>query len=206
MGDGARNALYLGISVRAVLKTATMNSRYQLHRWALAVGLLGAIGCGRAVLFRKPPNADAYFKRVAKVAAEMPTTFGYWVSTDAPVPQAAVTMLRPNITVSRRYSNLQTGQQASFLLVQCSDATSLQGHYPPVCYVAHGFKQLSASPEDWKVDGLKVHGTLYAFTSAEPEDPTSMIIYDFMILPTGVTCHDMDGVNAIARDPQKRAS
>jgi hypothetical protein len=31
-----------------------------------------------------------------------------------------------------------------------------------------------------------------------------MIIYDFMILPDGRTCRDMDGVNAIARDPHAR--
>ena len=31
-----------------------------------------------------------------------------------------------------------------------------------------------------------------------------MIIYDFMILPNGKTCRDMEGVYASARDPQRR--
>jgi hypothetical protein len=44
----------------------------------------------------------------------------------------------------------------------------------------------------------------YTFSSTRPEELTSMVIYDFMILPNGTTCRDMDGVYASARDPRRR--
>jgi hypothetical protein len=110
-------------------------------------------------------------------------------------------MLNPNLTVSRKYTNLQTGQQATLLLVHCSDARSLQGHYPPVCYVSNGFQQVAAIPKDWQIEGLTIQGMIYTFSSTRPEALSSMIIYDFMILPNGHTCRDMDGVYAFARDP-----
>jgi hypothetical protein len=179
-------------------------TRYQIRRWALAVTLLAALGCGRLIMFQKPAEADAYFKHVVTVAAATPTSFGSWVSLDAPVPPAAETMLRPNLTVSRRYTNLDTGQQATLLLVECSDARSLNGHYPPVCYPSSGFRKVAASSKDWDIDGLHIEGMIYTFSSARPEELSTMIIYDFMILPDGSTCRDMDGVEAIARNPRER--
>lgn len=179
-------------------------TRYQLHRWGLAAGMLATLGCARLVLFRPPPQADAYFKKVVAAAAATPTSFGPWVSLDVPIPPAAITMLRPNLTISRRYTNLQTGQQATLLLVQCSDARDLLGHYPPVCYVAHGYRSVAASSRDWQVEGLALQGMIYTFASNRPEDQSSMIIYDFMILPDGRTSRDMDGIYATARDPRKR--
>jgi hypothetical protein len=138
------------------------------------------------------------------VAAASPTHFGTWVSLDAPIPEAAITMLRPNLTISRKYSNIETGEEATLLLVQCRDARDLFGHYPPVCYAAHGFKVIESSARDWQLDGLTIHGMEYTFTSTRPDVMTSMVIYDFMILPNGKTCRDMDGVYASARDPQRR--
>jgi hypothetical protein len=179
-------------------------NRYQLKRWGLAALLLVALLSARLFLFRQPPQAEGYFKRVVAATVATPTSFGSWVSMDAPVPPAAITMLRPNVTVSRRYTNLQTGQQATFLLVQCADARDLMGHFPPVCYAAHGFREVAADAKDWSVEGLAIQGTVYTFSSTRPEDLSSMIIYDFMILPDGRTCRDMEGVNATARDPRKR--
>jgi hypothetical protein len=179
-------------------------TRYQIRRWALATAILALAAGARLVLFRKPPQAEAYFQHVVAVANAAPVRFGSWVSTDEPVPPAAITMLRPNLTISRRYTNLQTGQQATLLLVQCSDATSLQGHYPPVCYKAHGFSQVAADPRNLQAQGLDIQATVYTFSSTRPEELSSMVIYDFMILPDGRTCRDMAGVNAAAGDPRNR--
>jgi hypothetical protein len=108
------------------------------------------------------------------------------------------------VTVSKKYTNLQTGQQGTFLLVQCADARDLLGHYPPVCYVSHGFRLVDRSRRDWSVEGLAIQGMAYTFSSTRPDELSSMIIYNFMILPNGHTCRDMDGVYATARDPRKR--
>jgi hypothetical protein len=175
-----------------------------MTRWVVAAVLLGILGSVKAFVFRTPVQADAYHKRIAAIAGATAEHFGTWVSVDAPVPEAAVTMLRPNITVSRRYTNVATGESATLLLVQCRDARDIFGHYPPVCYVAHGFRIVESVPRDWQFDGLSIHGMQYTFSSTQPEELTSMIIYDFMILPNGTTCRDMEGVYASARDPRRR--
>jgi hypothetical protein len=176
----------------------------QWRYWGLAAALLALLFAARLVVFRQPPQAEAYFWRVAAAAQATPTTNLPWVSLESPVPPAAISMLRPNITVSRKYTNLQTGQQATLLLVQCRDARALLGHYPPKCYVANGYRQTSGAPRDWQVDGLAIQGMVYAFSFARPDEISSLVIYDFMILPDGHTCRDMEGVYAMARDPQKR--
>jgi hypothetical protein len=179
-------------------------NNHQLRRWGLAAALLGILACTKAALFRIPIRAEAYDRRIAAVAAANPSHWGSWVSLEAPVPEAAITMLRPNITISRKYTDIATGEEASLLLVQCQDARDLFGHYPPVCYAAHGFKLIESTVRDWLIDGLAIQGMVYTFSSTRPDEMTSMIIYDFMILPNGKTCRDMEGVYASARDPQRR--
>jgi hypothetical protein len=178
-------------------------TRYQLHRWGLAAVLLLTMTGARLVFLPPPPRPDAYFQKVAAAATATPASFGPWVSIDSPVPPAAITMLRPNVAVSREYTNLQTGQRATLLLVQCGDARDMQGHYPPVCYVNNGYRSVAARPRDWQLDGLSIQATEYTFSSTRPDDLRSMIIYDFMILPNGRTCRDMSGIETIARNPRK---
>ena len=179
-------------------------TRYEFRHWGLSVVLLIAVACIQMARYRPPPQTAAYFQRVVDAAATVPNSFGPWVSINAPVPPAAEKMLQPNLIVSRKYTNLQTGQQATFLLVQCGDAQSLQGHYPPVCYKGSGFLQVDAFAKDWRLEGLTIQGMVYTFVSARPEALSSMIIYDFMILPNGLTCRDMQGVSALARDQRRR--
>jgi hypothetical protein len=177
---------------------------HQVRRWSLAAGLLVALMCTKAVMFRVPAEAEGYHRRIAAAAATSPAHFGSWVSTEEPVPEAAQTMLRPNATVSRRYTDVATGAEATVLLMQCRDANDLYGHYPPVCYKARGCNMVDSAVRDWQLDGLTIHGMEYTFSSTSPEDLTSMVVYDFMMLPDGTTCRNMDGVHATARDPRRR--
>ncbi|HET6249639.1 MAG TPA: hypothetical protein VFE47_18265 [Tepidisphaeraceae bacterium] len=178
--------------------------KYQFKSWGLAAVLIVSLACAKQALFRVPARAESYHRRVSAIAAEGSTHFGSWVSQEIPVPEAAITMLRPNATISRKFTNITTGEQATFLLVQCRDARDLFGHYPPICYAAHGFRAVDSTSRDWQIDDLEIHGTAYTFSSTRPEELTSMIIYDFMILPNGTTCRDMEGVYASARDPRRR--
>ena len=205
MGHGTRNEIHFGLPVE-IMVTRKQNrvNGHQLKRWALAAALLGILVFVKSVLFQIPIRAEAYHQRIASLAAASPTHFGSWVSLEAPVPQAAITMLRPNVTISRKYTNVTTGDEATLLLVQCRDARDLFGHYPPVCYAAHGFKVVESTPRDWHLDGLTIQGMEYRFSSTRPDEMTSMVIYDFMILPSGETCRDMEGVFASARDPRRR--
>jgi hypothetical protein len=177
---------------------------YELRWWGLAALLLLASVVLRILLYRTTEESEAYLRHVADVVASTPPRFESWVALDAPVPTAAVTMLRPNVLVSRKYTNLASGQQATLLLVQCRDARDLLGHYPPVCYVASGFRLVASHRREWRVDGLAIEGIVYTFSSTRAENLTSMVVYDIMLLPEGRTCRDMEGDYAAARDPRRR--
>jgi hypothetical protein len=176
------------------------------HLWlscTLACALLGGVALDRQLLHVPSGNAEAYHLRV-RAAAAMPVYFDDWVSQDIPVLPAAVAMLRPNVVMERRYRNISTGLQADFLLVQCRDARDLIGHYPPVCYKANGFQQLSCEPDLRKIQNLPLNGTTYEFSSSKLAMKGSMKVFDLMILPNGQTAPDMNGVYTIARDRRLR--
>jgi hypothetical protein len=137
-------------------------------------------------------------------AVTVPVHIANWVSADTPIPQGAAALLRPNYTLSRRYTNLTTGLTGNLLIVQCRDARDLIGHYPPVCYPAHGWTMVNRSPLDWHLDGLTLHGTIYLFSSSHLGAKSSMRVFDVMVLPDGQTAPDMDGVYKIARDRRQR--
>jgi hypothetical protein len=205
VGNGPSEQIHIGLPVEFMAARGKKHpSIHQLKRWGLAATLLGTLMCTKAILFRIPMQAEAYHRRIESLALASPSHFGSWVSLEVPVPEAAVTMLRPNATISRKYTNIATGEDATLLLIQCKDARDLFGHYPPVCYAAHGFKLIESTARDWRIDDLTIQGMAYGFSSTRPNELTSMFIYDFMILPNGQTCRGMEGVYASARDPQRR--
>src|SRR5205807_9913884 len=122
---------------------------------------------------------------------------------DTEVPPAAVALLHPNLVISRHYQNVQTGHGVEFLLIQCSDSRDLLGHYPPRCYPAHGYLQQSETAQDWEVGGLTIHGKRYEFQPSRFQWVGTQVVEDFMVLPDGSTCPDMQGVDAAARDRKK---
>jgi hypothetical protein len=177
------------------------------HLWlngAVAFALLGGVVLDRQLLHVPSGNADAYHLRVRTAAAAMPVHVGNWFGQDVPVLPGAVALLRPNVVMERRYRNVATGQEASFLLVQCRDARDLIGHYPPICYKANGYQMLSCEPDARKIQTLPLNGTTYEFSSAKLAMKGAMKVFDLMILPNGQTAPDMNGVYSIARDRRQR--
>src|SRR5688572_23609198 len=134
-------------------ESTTKRAASRARRWPIAVTLLllGGIALDQA-LFRVPAaNAAPYHALVQAAAAKIPFHIDTWFGTDIPVPPAATKLLKPNVIVSRRYAEMLTGRRVDFLLVQCTDARDIVGHYPPICYVTHGWTQESAEPRDWEV-------------------------------------------------------
>ena len=68
-----------------------------------------------------------------------PYRIGQWIGEDVAVPPAALEILQTNAILSRRFRHLTSGINANLLVVHCSDARDMQGHYPPVCYPANGW-------------------------------------------------------------------
>jgi hypothetical protein len=102
--------------------------------------------------------------------------------------------------VNRQYRNVMTGRIVTLLLVHCRDARDLAGHYPPVCYPAHGWTQDSAAPHDWSVGDLVIEGTEYHFSFKRPLATRRIVVADFMVLPGGPILRDMQGVRRVADD------
>jgi hypothetical protein len=149
-------------------------------------------------------DASQHHGRVRSVAlTTIPYSVGDWLGRDVEPARAVVTLLRPNVMVSRAYQNLRTGETASLLFVQCSDARDLLGHYPLVCYPAHGWLLITKEPRDWTLGGTTIRGMRYRFAGANG-GASKTVVDNFMVLPTGQFGRDMDAVNAVAADVRLR--
>jgi hypothetical protein len=170
----------------------------------IACLLLGGVAIEWRVYHPEVAGAEQYHRRVRQAIENMPVVFGDWVSAEAAVPPSAVAMLRPNVILSRRYTNVLTGAHVSFLLVQCLDARDLYGHYPPNCYVANGYEQLGSVRRAYTFGKSRIEGTMYTFSSAHLAARGTIKVFDFMILPDDRTAPDMDSVDSVARDRRIR--
>jgi hypothetical protein len=172
---------------------------------ALTLLLLGGALADKVKYHLPPSDAAPYHARV-KAAADSLAMFnvGPWIGSSQPLPPAAVNLLHPNTWVSRQYQDVRTGRTASFLIVQCEDARDLIGHYPPVCYVAHGWSLRSKVPAEREVDGEKIPLTQYTFTSSRMDRSSELRVDNFMVLPDGQMGRDMDSVEAAAQNYRRK--
>lgn len=162
---------------------------------AISLALLGGASVDRLSLI--PPHDPAPYHQAIRAAAATdaaPLRFGNWVGTDVAVPPEAAQQLHPNVIISRQYTNTLTGRRAGFLLVQCGDVRDLTPHYPPVCYPGRGLTLVATHPKDWSAAGLTVRGTEYQFESNSFQTGTLTIVENFMVLPDGRTCRNMEQV------------
>jgi hypothetical protein len=176
---------------------------YQIAVVLLAVTLLAGTGF---IAAQRPRADDAqpFHQAVYELAQTMPRQIGNWYGTDIEPPQAAIKLLKPNIIVSRTYANSLSGQQISFLLVQCKDARDMVGHYPPRCYRAHGWTEESATPTQWQAGDLLIDGTEYVFFRQLPSGTLRMNVANVLILPNGKFSADMAGVQTAEADYTRR--
>ena len=142
---------------------------------------------------------------MSEAATAIPLQIGRWVGEDIAMTHPAVALLKCNVAFSRRYHEVGSDRFVRFMLVQGSDLRDLQGHWPPVCYSAQGWLQSSAAPGAWDVDGLHIDGMQYEFVCDRLDRPSLLAVDNFMILPDGRTCGDMQIVQQAAKDDRKRA-
>ena len=170
----------------------------------VTIAMLAAIALMRRAQLPSD-DVEARARRIeASAQSTLPMRVGEWTGEEIPIPPAAVRLLRPTATLSRRYRDDATGGTASLLFVHCSDARDLLGHYPPVCYRARGHELVSSSERDWTVDGVQIHGSRYRFAVDGPFARSEIVVDNFMVLPDGRFGRDMDSVDQVARDPALR--
>ena len=171
---------------------------------ALSLCLLGAALADKVMYHMPPADAAPYHARVREAAARLPRNVGPWLGTDVPVPESAVQMLRPNTYVSRQYQHVGNGRTVTLLIVHCEDARDLIGHYPPICYPSAGWEKRAAVPTERRVGNENFPVTDYAFLSKRLDRAVELRVENFMVLPDGRVCRDMEGVEALAQDHRRK--
>jgi hypothetical protein len=154
--------------------------------------MIVAFGAHRLFASSPLPGADKYHARVRAQAAAEPLNIGPWVGQPVAVPSRASRMLQPNVIISRRYLNVEDGQSAGFLLVHCSNAHHMAGHFPLRCYPAEGWTLRSSHPQDYVVGSLVLRATEYEFTMDAPGRTRSMTVINCLLLPGGKVVRDMN--------------
>src|SRR4051812_41694193 len=154
----------------------------------------------------QPADAEPYHKLARDAISSLPYQINGWVGRDDEIPPAAVKLLRPNKMISRTYVDpLHISRSAGVLVVQCKDSRDMLGHYPPVCYPAHGMTMLSEQQRDWAVgDRATIPGTEYVFLHDDGVSKYRMAVYNFMIVPNVGIVRDMKGIANAAQDYQRR--
>ena len=162
--------------------------------------LLAGIAIGNADRQRAPEGVDAYQEQIREAVKLIPYVAGNWVGIDKEINQDALRILDANSTLSRVYRNLSTGGTATLLLVQCADARSLLGHYPPVCYPSQGWSEISSRPRTITVDSGTFNATEYVFGYDLIQKSTPLEVLHFTVLPDGQIAPNMDLLDISARD------
>src|SRR4051812_2381370 len=167
---------------------------------AILAGLLamGGISAGR------PYGTTEYRARCKAAIEAIPRKIGPAVGVDAPPTPAAQKLLSPNKILERRYFDPVTGAGFSLLIVHCGDVRDMIGHFPPVCYPAHGWKARDASRQELEVNGEHADAVRYDFSRTDDVLERRMSVFNFFVIPEeGATLfRDMDSVERASRSSE----
>jgi hypothetical protein len=162
-----------------------------------------------AALSQALPNRVTFDERTAARQAEIkaametaPFIIGDWMgqqpNSENDVPREAQKLLRPNAILNRWYRQ-PGGIALHLLVVHCSDARDMLGHYPPICYPSSGWVDL---PMDGEVDTFLAVGDhrlpvrAYKFRRVnENGTETSLRIFNAFVLPDGTVTRDIGAIN-----------
>ena len=167
----------------------------------------------------RPQDAEAYHARVKAAIEEMDWSIpdergSIWFGEEVKPTKAAVELLRPNVILSRRYTDdrgrSHSARQCSVLIVHCKDSRDMVGHYPENCYVNIGETVAEKRDREWHVAGSTIIGTEYIFEQFDRSASARRrrrCVYNFLVVPKGdgmVIVRDIKGLNEAAEDYQKR--
>lgn len=170
----------------------------------IALLLVATIGIARMSREDVPQGAEGYHERVREAAQFLPYRVGTWVGVDADLRRDAVQILDPNVALSRTYRNVETGRTGSLVIVHCSDARSLLGHYPPACYPTQGWTAQGSSIKTIPAAALTVQAREYMFRSDRLGDSGTLCVLHFTVLPSGEIMPDMRLLEQSARDKRTK--
>ena len=150
------------------------------------------------------PNRVAFdgasARHQAQIAAAMqavPFFVADWIGEDEAVPREAQKLLRPNATLSRRYQR-PGGMKLHLLVVHCSDARDMIGHYPPICYPSSGWVRVEVPDADIQlaIGEQRLPIRTYVFRRVREHGVEEAIrVFNAFVLPDGTVTRDIDDIN-----------
>ena len=164
----------------------------------LACAFLAVIAVQRYATGHKSVGVEKYQASIREAGAAIPTRLGSWVGQDVPVPVQALAVLKPNVMISRRYTNVENGTVAGLMLVHCGNAHHMAGHFPLRCYPARGWVVRGAEPRDWNAAGVVITGSEYHFSMdslSNGEGEQSIVVVNCLLRPNGQILRDMDSMS-----------
>lgn len=171
-------------------------------------------------LYAEAEVDDGYFTLIADEMRALPMSHGDWVGRPGTIPRSAVELLNANEAVSISFRHITSGESIELVLVHCADARDLIGHYPPVCYPAHGWKHQSTEhlalsgwagaeqggvgPTAGAQTGQALPCSFYRFERINEGYSHRMSVLNYMVLPDGRIGASMDIVTRAASDLRQR--
>lgn len=173
-------------------------SRAQSMAPIVSVVCLVVLSQTLSIRVQQDPQALIRMEEVRQAVASVPRLIGPWVGTDEQVSPQAQKLLKPNALLSRSYQKLG-GPRVQVLMVHCSDARDMIGHYPPVCYPSSGW--LAEDSDEPVEDELELtNGVLpvhvYRFRRIRDQgSPQQIRIFSAFVLPDGKPTRLIEDIN-----------
>jgi hypothetical protein len=160
--------------------------------------MICCIGAHHFATMRAPVGVAQYDQLIQASAEKVPANLGIWFGRDEKVPNQAVSTLRPNVLISRTFTNIENNLHAGVLLVHCADAHHMVGHYPLRCYPLQGWQLQASEARRWMAGDLPLDGMEYRFTrpAEVPGAPDeSIVVANCLFRPNGKVLRDMDALS-----------
>lgn len=149
----------------------------------VALAVIGGIMFTRPGVVRAVPGAERYFDSIRLAAEAIPYKIGPWLGEDMTVAPAAVKLLQPNSIIQRQYADPSTGRTLHMLFVHCGNTLDMQGHYPPVCYPAHGWREVDRKPVSVPAASASLPATRYTFSRVMDGLERRMSVINLIVVP-----------------------
>ncbi|MFM7134535.1 MAG: exosortase-associated EpsI family protein [Planctomycetota bacterium] len=140
---------------------------------------------------------DARSAAVELALDDVPLRYGGWVAEVAPYPAEAEEILHTRALRAWRFSELGTGRIALLGIVYCGDVRDMNGHYPPVCYPAQGWRRVQEAEVmvPLEVGSTPFEARLWRFERiAEDESTERLSVLAFFLFPSAEPTSDVESI------------
>jgi hypothetical protein len=149
----------------------------------ITAGVLVALIATGGVDAHRHSGIEAYMADVRAAIDAVPHNIGGAVGSDVEPPPAAVRILSPNRILQRRFLDPLTGEGMSVLVVHCGDVRDMLGHYPPVCYPAHGWISGPQRSIPIEIAGTQAVAVVYEFSRTDDLVERRMTVVNLFVVP-----------------------